>query len=132
MNRGYVLDSFAIMAWLKNSEPSASTVNGILLGDADVVMSAINIGEVAYTLRKRFRPKDAELFLSRVPNLPFEIVVPAFPDILEAATLKSRYPISYADAFAAQLALKRDAPLVTGDPEFRGIAGLTFVWLPPD
>jgi predicted nucleic acid-binding protein len=132
MKQGFVLDSFAVLAWLKNAEPSSSTVNQILLSGSDVAMSAINVGEVVYILQKRFRPSQAELFLKRLPNLPFEIVTPSLQDILEAAALKARYPIAYADAFAAQLALKRERPLVTGDPEFKAIAGLELVWLEPD
>ncbi|HXJ95729.1 MAG TPA: PIN domain-containing protein [Terriglobia bacterium] len=37
--------------------------------------------------------------------------------ILDAARLKSRFPISYADAFAVETARQRKAPLVTGDAE---------------
>ena len=129
MNSGYVLGSFAVLAWLKNFEPSASTVNGILLSDDYVAMSAINVGEVVYTLQKRFSSGRAELFLRRLPNLPIEIVTPSFEDILDAAQLKARYPIAYADAFAAQLAFKKQLSLVTGDPEFRVIHNLELVWL---
>ena len=81
---------------------------------------------------KAFQPERAELFLKLLPNLPFEIVTPSLQDILEAAALKARYPISYADAFAAQLALKTERPLVTGDTEFKAIADLELVWLGPD
>ena len=37
----------------------------------------------------------------------------------EAADLKSRYPIAYANAFAAVPAMRLGVPLVTGDREFR-------------
>ena len=37
----------------------------------------------------------------------------------EAAKLKERFRIAYADCFAAALALEMNAPLVTGDPDFR-------------
>jgi predicted nucleic acid-binding protein len=43
--------------------------------------------------------------------------------------LKGRYPIAYADAFAAALAQKHRCPLVTGDPEFRTVAGLDLDWI---
>ena len=110
MGPGFVLDSFAVLAWLKNAEPSASTVNQILLGGSDVAMSAMNVGEVVYILQKRFSPERAELFLKLLPNLAFEIVTPSLQDIMEAAALKARYPISYADAFAAQLARRPNVP----------------------
>jgi len=38
---------------------------------------------------------------------------------LKAAKLKSKYPVAYADCFAASLAVKKDAKVITGDPEFR-------------
>jgi ribonuclease VapC len=132
MTRGFVLDSFAVMAWLKNSEPSAGKVNGILVSGMPIAMSAINVGEVLYTLQKRFSAQYADLFLARVPNMPVEIVTPDFDDIIEAAKIKARYPLAYADAFAAQLSMKRRFPLVTGDPELRAVSGLELVWLDPD
>jgi predicted nucleic acid-binding protein len=132
LNWGYVLDCFAVVAWLKDSEPSSSVVNELLPGQPPVFMSAINVGEVIYTLQKRFSPERATLFLKLLPNLPIEIVTPTFQDILQAVGLKARYPIAYADAFAAQLAIGKSVPLVTGDPEFRVVEGIEFVWLPLD
>jgi ribonuclease VapC len=41
--------------------------------------------------------------------------------VFEAAHLKARYPISYADAFAAALAKRNGAHLMTGDPEFKAV-----------
>jgi predicted nucleic acid-binding protein len=41
---------------------------------------------------------------------------------MSAAKLKSRYAISYADAFAAATAIIRESPLLTGDPELRAVA----------
>jgi len=50
--------------------------------------------------------------------------------ILAAARLKTEYPISYADAFAASLAQELGASLVTGDPEFKTIKEkLSLFWL---
>jgi predicted nucleic acid-binding protein len=39
--------------------------------------------------------------------------------VMIAATFKARYPISYADGFAAARAIVRGEPLVTGDSELR-------------
>ncbi|MGB9890127.1 MAG: PIN domain-containing protein [Anaerolineae bacterium] len=47
-----------------------------------------------------------------------------------AAHVKAYHSISYADAFAAALARKHDATLVTGDPEFQKVEGLIRIeWL---
>jgi predicted nucleic acid-binding protein len=131
VNTSYVVDSFAVMAWLKDAEPASAAVGKILSSDDHVAMSAISVGEIFYTLQKHFMPGQAELFLDRLPNLPIEIVTPAFADILDAASLKARHPIAYADAFAVQLALKKRASLVTSNQELRGIPDLQVVWLDP-
>ena len=62
-------------------------------------------------------------------TLPVTIEVPNPSDIWSAAVLKARFPISYADAFAAALAQKHRCPLVTGDPEFRSVDSLEIDWL---
>ncbi|MCU1262634.1 MAG: hypothetical protein JWO80_5519 [Bryobacterales bacterium] len=58
MNSGYVLDSFAVMAWLKTPSPRLPMSAKFLW--AITFVSAINAGEVAYALRKRFRAGDAK------------------------------------------------------------------------
>lgn len=42
---------------------------------------------------------------------------------MTAAELKARFPIAYADAFAAATGKHLDVPVVTGDPEFRRVEG---------
>jgi ribonuclease VapC len=92
-------------------------------------MSAINVGEVYYFLRKHHSQKLAESWRESSRTLPVIIEVPASDDIWNAAILKSRFPIAYADAFAAALALKYSCPLVTGDPEFRRVDDLQVDWI---
>jgi ribonuclease VapC len=53
--------------------------------------------------------------------------------IYAAVRLKATYPLSYADCFAAALAQRLGATVVTGDPEFHPLEddGLIAVdWLP--
>jgi predicted nucleic acid-binding protein len=53
-----------------------------------------------------------------------------FTDVLEAARVKAQFPLSYADAFAISTALRSQAMVVTGDPEFRAVAHLVeILWL---
>jgi predicted nucleic acid-binding protein len=48
-----------------------------------------------------------------------------------AAALKQKHSLSYADAFAAELAIERGAWLVTADPEFMKLGKmLSMYWLP--
>jgi predicted nucleic acid-binding protein len=47
-----------------------------------------------------------------------------------AGELKARGGISYADCFAAALAIEKNAPLLTGDREFEQVADkVRIVWL---
>jgi predicted nucleic acid-binding protein len=64
-----------------------------------------------------------------VPTLPVTLEVPTQEEIWNSALLKARFPISYADAFAAALAQKYNCPLVTGDPELKLVSGLKLDWL---
>jgi predicted nucleic acid-binding protein len=59
----------------------------------------------------------AERFLADFTMMPIHALLPDRKLILGAARLKSRYLISYADAFAAETAQDQNAHLVTGDPE---------------
>ncbi len=92
-------------------------------------MSAINVGEVYYFLHKQHHEDLAESWRELSRTLPATIEVPTANDIWDAALLKARYPIAYADAFAAALAQKYRCPLVTGDPDFRSIADLELDWI---
>ena len=121
-----VLDAWALMGWLQNEEPVSSLVDHMLdqstTGEIDLVVSWINLGEVYYLLSKRRGRASGDEFLSMVPVMPFQGVVPDERTIIGAARWKSQFPISYADAFALETARQRQARLVTGDPELRLLA----------
>ena len=127
------LDSWAILEWISGRQPATDLVGGLLneaeQGEIRLLMSAINVGEVYYFLRKHHSAGLAESWRESSRTLPVTIEVPTNDDIWNAATLKSQFPIAYADAFAAALALKYDCPLVTGDPEFRRIPQLQIDWI---
>jgi predicted nucleic acid-binding protein len=98
-------------------------------GRTRLLMSAINVGEVYYYLRKRRSEDLAASWRESSRTLPATIEVPTAEDIWNAAELKSRFPIAYADALAAALAQKYHCPLVTGDPELRSVERLELDWI---
>jgi predicted nucleic acid-binding protein len=55
----------------------------------------------------------------------------ALPDVLEAARIKARYAIAYADCFAVATALREGAPIVTGDPQFKKVEDIVQVHRKP-
>lgn len=121
------------MEWLSGKAPASDIVAGFLAsaasGNIRLLMSAVNSGEVYYIVRKRHGADLAEAWRTASMTLPVVFDVPNLEEIREAAEIKARYPIAYADAFAAALALKHDCPLVTGDPEFRRIKEIKLNWI---
>jgi predicted nucleic acid-binding protein len=128
-----VLDSWAILEWISGRQPATNAVAKLFAeseaGTTRLLMSAINTGEVYYFLRKHHGEKLAESWRESSRTLPATIEVPTANEIWEAALLKGRHPIAYADAFAAALAQKYRCPLVTGDPELRSIPDLELDWI---
>jgi len=128
-----VLDTWPILEWMNARQPATDAVEGLfeesLAGSARLFMSAINAGEVYYFLRKTHSERIAESWRQLSGTLPLTIEVPTADEIWDAALLKGKYPIAYADAFAAALAEKYHCPLITGDPEFRAIPDLELDWI---
>ncbi len=128
-----VLDSWPILEWIKERQPATDIVENLLAeaeaGTARLFMSAINVGEVYYYVCKYHSETLAKSWRELSRTLPATIEVPTADEIWDVALLKGRYPIAYADAFAAALAQKYRCPLVTGDPEFRSIADLELDWI---
>lgn len=131
-----VLDAWAVMAWLEGETPAHKRVSVLFAAASEqrvaLSISMINVGEIFYSITKRRGAAAAEEFLADLATFPVTIVTPGRRQILEAARLKARFPISYADAFAMQAAIEVDAPLVTGDDEIRDVsarAGLRLDWI---
>ena len=116
-----VFDSWAIIGWLQGEEPARAKVHDLLeqasRGETKVGISLVNVGEVFYLIAKRHGAAPAERFLADLAMMPIQALLPDRRLILGAARLKSRYTISYADAFAVETAREQNALLVTGDPE---------------
>lgn len=129
----YVLDSFAMLAsyW---REPGARHV-GELISSAEneCWMSVINLGETYYRIAREENTDSAEQALVWIDGLSIQFVDVDWPMTRLAASIKSTYPLSYADCFAAALAQQVDAAVVTGDREFERIERdgvVTIEWLP--
>jgi len=86
-------------------------------GEARLSISVINWGEALYNLAKRAGMVEAKDALRTVARY-VESVDATEEQASGAATLKFVYKLGYADCFAADLAIRRSATLVTADPEF--------------
>ncbi|SMB99739.1 PIN domain-containing protein [Thermanaeromonas toyohensis ToBE] len=85
----------------------------------EILISAINIGEIYYRLVKSGYNHLATAFLSDVKKrkFPWKIVPASNTRVWHAAKLKAQYRMSYADAFAVGLAIETGGQIVTRDPE---------------
>ncbi len=120
-----VLDSWAILRYLEDSEPAASAVAGLLEGETPIV-SWINVGEVFYVIRRHTGEGEAWATVRDLQDV-MTAEVPTAERVLEAARIKADHPMAYADAFAAATASAHDATLWTGDPELL-VNGAGWVW----
>lgn len=118
-----VLDAWAVLAWLKGEGAAAKRVRALLQSAARkkirLRLSLINLGEVYYNTAKTIGEVRAEAVLKQLRLAPISFVSVSELLVLKAARLKARFPISYADAFAAATAREENAILVTGDRDFK-------------
>ncbi len=130
--RRYVLDSFAVIAYLED-EPGAEIVDDLIRRtskDVLLYLSIINFGEIAYDAERERGSEALQKRLENVRSLPIAFVAVDERAVLAAAHIKANYRISYADAFAIALAQELNATIVTGDPEFRNAGEIVDVlWL---
>jgi predicted nucleic acid-binding protein len=122
VSESFVLDSFALLALL-GGEPGSDMVADLLRqaqsGETHLLMTWVNIGEVAYIVERRWGMGRLHSALAMVEATALETVPIERELALMAAHIKAEYAIAYADTFAAALAQHVGATLVTGDPEFQ-------------
>ena len=134
MDETFVLDSYAVLALL-GREPGSQDVADLLRKaqnkDARVLMTWVNVGEVAHIVERRLGGERLYAALATMEATALEIV-PVERDLaLMAAHIKAEHAIAHADAFAAALAQRLAATLVTGDPEFKLLEETVDIhWLP--
>jgi ribonuclease VapC len=130
----FVLDSFALLALL-GREPGSQDVVDLLRraqdGSVRVLMTWVNVGEVAYIVERRWGSERMQAALATMEATALEIVPVGRELTVGAAHFKANHPMAYVDAFAAVLSAEQGATLVTGDPEFKLLKGfLKIQWLP--
>lgn len=128
-----IFDSYALIAFF-DDEPSAAEVEK-LLADArqngtKTSISVINAGEIWYNYARKFSEDFADEMIAKTREMKIEFIPANWHVVQIAAQFKSRGGISYADCFAAALANTRNAPLVTGDPEFEQLKDeIEIIWV---
>ena len=125
-----IYDSFAVLKFFQKErgyQKVAKLLEEDHKGDSSPLIQIVNFGEIIYRTKKDFG-NDAKLRVIRsVVQLGFRIIPASDNLVYAAAELKGSYPISYADAFLLATALRENAVIVTGDPEFKKVEFLCSV-----
>lgn len=132
--RAIVLDSWSVLAYLED-EPAGETVGDIIAHAHEhgisLMMSLVNVGEVWYIVARETSAKEADACIDELQQLGITFVEVDWTLARQAALLKSKHKMSFADCFAAALAKERGGEVVTGDLEFSQIENeVTVHWLP--
>ncbi len=116
----YVLDANALVRHFLNTQ-GERIVEELLIqaskGTIQVYISVINLGEVHYILSKFTNEANVKTYFNTLRSILLFIPVDEAISI-ESAILKHHYKLGFADCFAAELAMRKNATLVTADPEF--------------
>jgi ribonuclease VapC len=128
-----VLDAYSLLAYLEGEKGAEQMIEIIKTArdqGRDLLLSAVNWGEVYYiTLREAGRER-AEAVAQIIETLPIRIVPVDMEVIKTAAEYKATKKMSYADCISAALAKLRKAELVTGDKDFKQVEDdIRILWL---
>lgn len=127
----FILDSYALLALLADEAGAEKVAELIERADAEVWMSALNLGEVRYIVQRERGESAAEEVEAYVfADQGLKVMEVTWESIRAAAKLKALGGLSFADCFAAALAQEAGGQVVTGDPEFRKVEGkVQIIWI---
>lgn len=130
----YVLDAWAVVAWLADESPAADQVENLLEEGNQLRIHRNNVVEVLYLALRRSEERASEV-AEALGALPVRIVETSDALMWRAARIKADHGFGFADAFAAATAIETDSVLVTGDRDFAELdelADLEVEWVGTD
>lgn len=122
----FVLDSHPLLAYFERDagwEAVSALFQEASEEKCQIFLSVVNWGEVYYITLREYGEDNANRVLSTLSNMPIELVDATRELSLQAARLKARGGLSYADCFAAATAMvNKNSILLTGDKEFKRVS----------
>jgi len=113
---------------LEAKETVAPFLQGAVL-PPKLYLNMVNLGEVFYLLGRKKGEKVALRTVNRIKLTSIEIVSASDELVLKAASIKMKYPVAYADAFAIATAKDKKSILMTGDSEIKSVPEVEILWL---
>ena len=128
-----VLDSWALLCYLER-EPGYEKIIDLfekaVESSKPLLMCIVNWGEVYYQVARRFGEQKAQEVERLIQTLPITLIEANKELTREAARIKAKKRMAYADCFAVALTHLKKAEFYTGDPEFRAVEKeIKIVWL---
>ncbi len=118
----FVLDAYALLAYFFD-EPGGDRIRGLIEqsgeGTSDLYTCVVTITETLYWTQRRRGAAAFTEIADGLASLPIRQVEVDHDLGIEAARLKASNPIALAACYAAALALRLDATLITDGSEFR-------------
>jgi len=116
----FVLDANALIRFFRDEDGSskvASLLDRANTGNAELFISVVNLAEILYVAA---RTSSLERMLDAIRRIQSLVLCasPGIEDALAAGEIRLRYKLGLADSFAAALAMRMGAALVTADPDF--------------
>ncbi|MEW5768410.1 MAG: type II toxin-antitoxin system VapC family toxin [bacterium] len=131
--KNIVFDAYPVLVWIKGesgSEKVVSLLEEARDGKIKSFICQINLGEVYYKVIRAKGIEQAKIFIDTFRLLPVKIITITEDLVWTAAEIKAKFAISYADCFAVATAIKQDAVILTGDPEFKKVEKIVEIeWL---
>jgi predicted nucleic acid-binding protein len=118
--REYVLDANALVRYFRNQEGAAKVENLLIQADRKLTslsISVVNLTEVLYIFARYSGMEGARKAIQKIQGL-VEFTLADAGQAKAAAEIRHRYKLGLADCYAAELAMRTGATLVTADPEF--------------
>lgn len=132
----FILDSYAFLCLFdinrhKEREAVREYFRSAESKHLTLYLSKINEGEIFYKLYRYLGAAVANSFRGDLRRGLFPVKVVSVSDkrVERASAIKARYPLSYAAAFCAELAMDMDIPIITGDTEFRDVREVKIQWI---
>jgi predicted nucleic acid-binding protein len=118
--KDYVLDANALVRLFRNQNGADKIQELLIQANKKQVLlciSVVNLAEVFYVFSRYSTLEKARTAIQKIRSL-VELSSPDPELALAAAQLRFVYKLGLADCFAAELAMRIGATLVTADPEF--------------
>jgi PIN domain nuclease of toxin-antitoxin system len=122
----FILDSCVVIAFFKK-EPlgtnTASLLKKCFKREIRLVISAVNLGEVYFTLyREKFtKAQLTDIWKYLLDEIGLDVITPTYQDCMTAAEYKTRGNFAYFDGFVLTVAdkfTKQQPEIITMDSEF--------------